>query len=304
MRGSGFLAAVALCILTTPSPAAVLEILPSGHPVAEVRIDGQGPFSFVIDTAASGTAVVPRFLEKMPLPTAGQASLGGAAGSAQIATVRLPRLEADGRINTELTAAALPPSSVDKLGVDGILGADVFARHVLEIDVPGRQWLIADTLSDVQLSGMLTPVPFDLTDGRAPVLKVLLDGKEVTAILDSGAKGTIINWAAARSLGVTPDDEDLERADAVKGATQHATASVAKTFDRIAVGEAEFRSRRLRIADLPVFETVGLAGRPAMILGIDLLADRRFVVDYQQRRVHISPPAGAGGRAVMAAGLR
>jgi hypothetical protein len=37
-----------------------LEVLPSGHPVVRVSIDGAEPKRFVIDTAASSTTIMPK----------------------------------------------------------------------------------------------------------------------------------------------------------------------------------------------------------------------------------------------------
>jgi hypothetical protein len=39
------------------------------------------------------------------------------------------------------------------------------------------------------------------------------------------------------------------------------------------------------VADLPVFETFGVAGRPAMILGLDWLDRTRMVIDFLGRKV-------------------
>jgi len=288
-------AALAALLLAAPAAAAPLEVLPSNHPVAEVGIDGQGPYRFVIDTAASGTAVVPRLRAALSgsLRPAGPAPLDGVSGRAQIETVSIARLTADGRTFRDLRAVALPASSVDKLGVDGILGADVVAHYALEMDLAGRGWRIAETLGPEAYRGMHAPVPIELTAGKAPKLMVRVDGIEMPAILDTGARGTMMNWAAARALGLTPDTPGLKPADAVKGATSHETPSVSATFAMLAVGDARFPDRSVRIADLSVFAALGLAEGPAMILGMDAFADRRFIVDHPGRRLYVSPPASA-----------
>jgi predicted aspartyl protease len=257
-----------------------------------VKIDGRGPYRFVIDTAASGTAVLPKLRATLAtsLQPDAPAPLDGVSGRAQIETVRLPRLTADGRTFRNLRAVALPVSSVDKLGVDGILGADVVANYVLEMNMAGRTWRMAESLEPSAYRRMHAPVPIELTAGKAPKLQVRVDGVEMPAILDTGARGTMMNWAAARALGLTPDSPTLKPSDAVKGATSHATPSMSAKFGMLAIGEAHFPDRSIRIADLPVFAALGMAEGPAMILGMDAFRDRRFIVDHPSKKLFISPP--------------
>jgi hypothetical protein len=49
----------------------------------------------------------------------------------------------------------------------------------------------------------------------------------------------------------------------------------------------------MSIADLPVFQAMGFAERPAMLLGADLLREWRGFLSYSQRRVHLCGDAAA-----------
>ena len=282
-------------MLAAPLPAAPMEVLPSGHPIAQVRLDGSKPLRFVIDTAASSTSILPRLRAAMPgsMVASGSQNLDGAAGKTQIETLTLKKLTVDGRSFEGLKAFALPPSPVDELGVDGVLGADIIARFAVEIDMPGRHWRMTETPTPAMLKDMLPAVPITLDEALTPRLTVHLDGTAVPAILDTGAKGTIMNWAAARLLGITPDSPGLVKATTVKGVTAHGTASVTKRFRELRIGEASKTDATLRIADLPVFSALGFAeGQPALILGIDMLADRRIVIDHPGKRLFLSKPVG------------
>ena len=142
------------------------------------------------------------------------------------------------------------------------------------------------------LRGLTASVPFTLDEERAPRLTIRLNGVEVPAVLDTGARGTIINWAAAKAIGLTPDTPGLVKGTDVRGATTHATPSVKAKLARLSIDTAEMRDRDIRIADLPVFKVLGFeAEQPAVILGIDMFADRRFVIDHPGLRRHVSPPA-------------
>ena len=135
---------------------------------------------------------------------------------------------------------------------------------------------------------------FVVEDMDAAIARATAAGA-VQAVLDTGARGTIMNWAAAKLLGLTPESPGLATATPVKGVSQHGTQSFAATFGSLAIGEASVARPALRIADLPVFGVLGFRpDEPALILGIDMLADRRFVVDYPAKQLHISPPIAAG----------
>ena len=286
-----------LLAAATPASAEPMEVLPSGHPVGEVEIAGAGSKRFIIDTAASRTAILPKLRAAMPaLPArpAGQ-PLNGAAGQTKIDLLTLDSISIDGQTSRQVEAVLLPPSPVDALGVDGVLGTDLFGRYVVEMDMPGRRWDIHGRSSPELVAGLLPAVPFRLDDELTARVEVRIDGVAVQAVLDTGARGTIMNWAAAKLLGLTPDSPGLATATPVKGVSQHGTQSFAATFGSLAIGEASVARPALRIADLPVFGVLGFRpDEPALILGIDMLADRRFVVDYPAKQLHISPPIAAG----------
>ena len=287
--------ATASLALAAPLAAAPMEVLPSGHPIAEVSLDGSKPLRFIIDTAASSTSVLPKLRAAMPgsMKAGGSQSLSGAAGQTQIETLTLGRMTVDGRSFDGLKAFALPPSSVDDLGVDGVLGADVIARYTIELDMPRRTWRMTEAPTPAMMKGMLPPVPIALDEALTPRLAVHVDGTPIPAILDTGAKGSIMNWAAARLLGLTPGSSGLVKASAVKGVTVHGTPSVIATFRELRIGAARKPKVSLRIADLPVFGSLGFAdGKPAMIVGIDMLADRRFVIDHPGKRLFLSKTTG------------
>ncbi|KQZ72523.1 hypothetical protein ASE06_08355 [Sphingopyxis sp. Root214] len=270
-----------------------LEILPSGHPVVQVRIDGSAPKRFVIDTAASSTTIMPKLRAEMPglVAKLSDDPVDGAAGRVDVETTVVKQVGVAGHSFVSPELMLLPPGPTDHLGVDGILGADIIADFVVELDVPGRSWRMAPTIEAGMLDGLLASVPFVLDDMRAPRLTIRLNGVEVPAILDTGARGTIINWAAAKAIGLSPDSPGLTKASDIKGATNHAMPSVEAPIDALTVGEAMVEGRKVRVADLPIFKVLGFTPeQPAVILGIDMFADRRFVIDHPGLRLHISPP--------------
>ena len=282
--------------VAVPAAAAAqpLEILPSGHPVVLVGIDGGAPKRFVIDTAASTTTIMPKLRAEMPglVAKLSDDPLDGAAGRSDVETTIVSQVEVAGHIFRSPELMLLPPGPTDHLGVDGILGADIIADYAIELDIPGRRWRMTPKVAAGMLDGLPASVPFTLDDMRAPRLKISLNGVEVPAILDTCARGTIINWAAARAIGITPDSPGVVKATDIKGATNHAMPSVEAPIAALTIGEARVEGKTVRIADLSIFKVLGFTlDQPAVILGIDMFADRRFVVDHPGLRLRVSPPA-------------
>ncbi|UNU44070.1 hypothetical protein EAO27_16040 [Sphingopyxis sp. YF1] len=281
--------------VTTPVAAGEsLEILPTGHPVVLVSIDGSAPKRFVIDTAASSTTIMPKLRAAMPglVAKLSDDPLDGAAGRSEVETAVVKEVRVAGHAFPSPELMLLPPGPTDHLGIDGILGADIIADFAVELDMPGRRWRMTPRVEAAMLDGMTASVPFTLDDMRAPRLNIRLNGVEVPAVLDTGARGTIINWAAARAIGLSPDSPELAKASDIKGATNHAMPSVEAPIAALTIGAAKVEGRKVRIADLSVFKVLGFTPeQPAVILGIDMFADRRFVIDHPGLRLHISPPA-------------
>ncbi|QIK95313.1 clan AA aspartic protease [Sphingomonas sp. HDW15A] len=270
-----------------PALSAPLELLDSGHPVTEVSLNDQNGFRFVIDTAASASAVTPDLVRKRPaiFGKGNVAQLAGAAGQVGITTLRVSSLSVDGKQHSNLVVAALPPSPVDKLGVDGILGADVLAGHVVDLDLANGKWSLSATLDPAVTGQFPSPIPFTFSQGRAPVVPVTLNGKELRAILDTGAKGTIMNWAAARLLGLDKKDV-LKDGAPVGGATGSAADVRSTTVPELTLGSVTRTSMKVRIADLPVFQASGFKpDEPVVLLGIDAFANGRLIVDYPGMRL-------------------
>lgn len=273
-----------------------LEILPSGHPVVLVSIDGGAPKRFVIDTAASTTTIMPKLRAEMPglVAKLSDDPLDGAAGRSDVETTVVKQIEVAGHVFRSPELMLLSPGPTDHLGVDGILGADIIADYAIELDIPGRHWRMTPNVEAGTLDDLPASVPFALDDMRAPRLKIRLNGVEIPAILDTGARGTIVNWAAAKAIGITPDSPGVVKATDIKGATNHAMPSVEAPIAALTIGEAKVEGKKVRIADLSIFKVLGFSlEQPAVILGIDMFADRRFVIDHPGLRLHISPPASA-----------
>ena len=286
--------AIAL-ITAAPGAAERMTLGPSGHLISPVLLNGAGPFDFVLDTCASRSVLVAGTPERLGLSPAagGQAAIHGASGNGAAALFRLDRLELDGRARGPVTLASLPAPPAGPPAWAGVIGVDMFADYVAEFDVPGGSFRLLDAATDLSAAGAWTTLPFALNAARFPVLQGTLDGRPLHVLLDTGARRTLINWPAARLLGLVPGDPSLTAAEPVRGATVQQIAAVKRAFGTIAIGGFSIPAGEIVIADLPVFGPLGWADEPAMILGMDRMGAYRFAVDYPRSRLLVAGQASA-----------
>lgn len=260
-----------------------------GHLVTQVQIDGHGEQLFVVDTGASASAVYAHARTRMGLaPEPGsQIEMHGAGGSQTIQRYRLPRLSVAGVQADRLLVSGLPDGIQHGEEVMGVLGRDVLGRYLVEFDLSSeRIGLYRPGHLPVSTRGW-NEVPIRLMPRVGLVmLDVMVGDTRITAVLDTGARKSFMNWHAARAAGVD-SKEKLGKKKAAGGVTQHSVPYSLRTFDAIAIGATRFPASALAISDLPVFAPIGMDQAPAMIVGLDLLGGRRFIIDYPARRLLI-----------------
>jgi predicted aspartyl protease len=267
-----------------------------GHLATEVELDGHGKVLFVVDTAASASAIYAPARARFGLEAdpALRITLQGAGGAQTIDRFRLPPLQIAGRRFDDLVVAGLPSGVKHGDEVMGILGQDVLARHVVELDIPEQRITLHPAGQTPASARGWTEVPAGRIEGPGfTTVSVRLAGQPVRAVLDTGARRSFINWAAARAAGVTPQTPGLLRAETRGGATQHGFAYDRFRFDAVALEPLAPAAVELAIGDLPVFGALGMAAAPAMILGLDVLGERRIVLDAAGGRLLVERAAVA-----------
>lgn len=275
-----------------------LRRLASGHIVVAVTVDDGSPVEFVLDTGASVSVVTPSTRDRAGFgPEDGViAQAAGAGGSIpEVRVLELPHLGVAGRDYSDLTVAVMDLSHLDEddehtLG--GILGKNFLARHVVSLDFVDGELLLfpADAVESgqVHVDGLLGVAYTEFPAGLIRLDVAVDGGATMPAVLDLGAGRTIMNWHAAGELGLSPDAGELQRVDSMRGADNNPLDARLRTFERLTLGDLEFQSPPIVIADLPVFEQLGVAGVPAMVVGVDLFAHRELVLDFGARRLYVS----------------
>jgi predicted aspartyl protease len=112
---------------------------------ADVKINGQGPFPFVIDTGASVHVLDPRIASELSLPTRAATSLPGAGGNSAVPArvVELESLAAGPYMQQGGSAVVAdifgPLRTATKRPFVGILGYPFFGERTVTFDFPNRR---------------------------------------------------------------------------------------------------------------------------------------------------------------------
>jgi hypothetical protein len=116
---------------------------PSPLLLASVTVNGQGPFSFILDTGASHLMIDQALAATLDLPpVAGPAGGMGAGGDITVAMVRLDEIQL-GHARLHDAAAGVidlgPVSRAVNARIQGIIGHPFLSQHVVTIDYPRRE---------------------------------------------------------------------------------------------------------------------------------------------------------------------
>lgn len=133
-------------------------------------------------------------------------------------------------------------------------------------------------------------LPFAAPRTLLPTARVRLAGRELTALIDSGAQYSVVDRRLVAELGL---DDLFDMPLIAYGVDGRAQVGRGVTLD-LSVGEARVQRLRAGILDLgPLSEEEGL-GAP-LILGQDLLMEAVLEMDLRRRRLRLAGGAGAAG---------
>jgi predicted aspartyl protease len=98
----------------------------------DVRINGQGPFRFLVDTGAAMTTLAAPLAQKLALVAESTTDLqvAGLGGNTQAKRTHLQSLEMQTQRISELDVLVLDSKVFQTLGVEGVIGQDILNRYI------------------------------------------------------------------------------------------------------------------------------------------------------------------------------
>jgi len=205
MRALGFFALGLVAFASAPQAVSERpEFTPfePGHSdiVLAARLNGRGPFRFLLDTGSTHTAMSAETAEAIGAPVVAKAAMGSAAGSRETLVVQVNSLQVGPVTVSALLASVI---ELDKVSggstIDGVIGQDALGSLRYTIDFRQRRvvWSPHDAADAIGSS-----VPLQVSGGRfliaLPQRHVLL-----RLVPDSGAASLLL-FAPQTALPVTP----------------------------------------------------------------------------------------------------
>lgn len=265
-----------------PAPGETIETSddPYSRMTAPVRINGQGPFQFVVDTGANQSVISQELAAQLALTAGAAIQLHGVAGVDTTPTAIARRFE----IGTRATAdVRMPVIAKAAMGADGIIGVDLLKKSRVRLDFGSRELTISP-------SAPFSPDPFAVVvrarrrGGQLLIVDTDLAGIRVDAFLDTGAERSIGN-AALLKLATLRMPQNKFYEVAITSVTGRTMAGQLANIPVMRVGHVRLVNLALTFADLHIFQIWNLQ-QPAILLGMDALGTfDRVSLDFGRAEV-------------------
>lgn len=217
--------------------------------LVDVHVNGQGPFTFLIDTGVAGAAIDSGLAARLGIELDEESSREMAFGpdkKSRIYQTHIPRLAVGALEVGTLQAAALPLGTLgDKLGepLHGILGDGFLKTRATRFDHADLTVSFAPSLeafaADVAAADYIVPLVIG-PDGDMPLVEVTLDGKSLTASIDTGSSlGLEIFTPYAEEYGLGHAMQEWETTSVTGGSIGEAISHDG-TLESIAIGPLHF----------------------------------------------------------------
>ena len=177
-----------------------------GDVTVEARLNGQGPFAFILDTGGHDI-VTPEIARLLHLEPVGAGASGGSGeGTMPLQFAQIERLDIGGATlrNQSFTVIPLPVDTTERGArppLAGILGLELFERFAMRLDYR-RRTLSLQPLSGYKHTGAGTAVPIFFSDDQ-PLFDGRIAGVPGQIALDTGNSGSLIvqgAWADGHGL--------------------------------------------------------------------------------------------------------
>lgn len=249
-----------------------------------VTIMGQGPFNFMVDTGAQATVLSRTLADQLQLNDRESATLVGMASRRAVETAMVPGFTLGERSMTIRTAPLVERAHIGE--ADGILGLDTLQDQRVLLDFADGRMSISDSISGGTGSYDIV-VRAQERLGQLIIHRAEIDGVEIDVIVDTGAQGSVGNFALRERLRRREQLEDAVMTD-VNGVRVSGETRLAR---RLRLQSALVNNIVISFADSPTFHVLDLADRPALILGMsELRLFKRVAIDFRSRRVLFDLP--------------
>ena len=277
-----------------PRGAVPLAVV-NGHILVTVAVNDVAA-TFILDTGADRTLMGEDVVRRLGIERDGwvASAIRGISGIEQRQNA-LPRSLLLGGTplrrrtllgDSSVTVGPLPVNEVAGRPIAGLLGRDFLSPFDLDLDPPSGRMTLYDVRGcDAGFLPWAAPyaaIPAATPMGAALVVQVLVDGRKLRALIDSGASASLITAPGMYRLGLT---EELLARDPGGNGSGVGPAPVPMRRHRFAelrVGPEATRDPTLWVAPVRVVPVVD------MLLGADWLGSRRVWLSFATKQMFVA----------------
>jgi hypothetical protein len=275
----------------TTIPVAVVD----GHILVTVQVNDV-PGTFVLDTGAERTLMGEDVVRRLGIERDGWvASAVRGLGGIEQRPNALPRsLRLGGLVlrrrtllgDSSVTVGPLPVNEIAGRPIAGLLGRDFLGAFDLDLDLPDGRITVYDVSG---CDGWFLPwtvayaaIPLSMPMDAALVVQVLLDGRKLRALIDSGASASLVTASGMVRLGLTPDLLTHDPGGSGGAVGSAAVPMRRHSFSELRVGPDVWRQPVLWVARAHVIPIVD------MLLGADWLGSRRVWLSFATKQMFVA----------------
>jgi predicted aspartyl protease len=183
------------------------------------------------------------------------------------------------------------PTSVSVGESMGTLGADVMSGFDIDLDFAGSKFSVfsPDHCPGKVVywtTGAYASVPIALDRGNHISVSIMLDGKPLKAILDTGASRSFMNFRAAREIfGIVENNPQLKATGSRNMNGVVPLESFRYPFSSITFEGIEIRNPDIEIIKYPDSDNI----ESDLILGIGVLRQLHMYIAYGEKMLYLTP---------------
>ncbi|WBO22472.1 aspartyl protease family protein [Sphingomonas abietis] len=249
-----------------------------------VLINGQGPFRFIVDSGATRTVISSRLAAQLALPAAGTVPLHSIGGESEVPAARIASLYVGTLPAKEIVAPILDETN---LGAAGILGIDTLKGKKVVIDLLHHSMSVepADKMFRAPIDNEIV-VTARSRFGQLVLADADAAGQRIYAIVDTGSMVTLGNLALmdrlVRKKKATPQQT------VITDVTGREIVATYAPISDLRLGPWHMSNVVIAFDDAHAFARFGVANKPAMLLGMDMMqAFSRVSIDFARRKVRL-----------------
>jgi predicted aspartyl protease len=262
---------------------------PALVPAVDGAIDGT-PATMLVDTGSDETFLTRTATEKrgLFLRTTGR-YVEGVSGFSRVYSTRLKEIAVGPARSEHRVELPVIGDTTVTPSYDAIVGAGFLLQRDLELSLRDKELKFfsprnCENVSLAYWKEDAVEVPFEATlrHSTNPHFTVVLNGKKLDAVIDSGAQHTAIMLDAAKRAGIKLDSPGVRRLPDVVGVGTDRVPHWSAVFQTLAIG-----GETIRDAEIGIIDSQGAAAAE-VYLGQDFLRAHRVLFAMSQEKLYLA----------------